>query len=222
AKFPDLHAGALAYACRCLIPLVQVPPRGVWGKTLQVTSTPIESWVGPSVVSSPPSIDVAVLRYLAAFGPASVADVMAWCRLTGLGEVVDRLRPRLRAFTDARGRELFDVDDGPRPDPDTPAPVRFLPEYDNVLLSHANRSRFGVGALARANVTFKGSVLVDGTVQAAWHVEHDKKSRRVALVVEHLPLGGGALGDVEAEAWAAVRFLHAGAAEHEVRMVAAA
>jgi hypothetical protein len=219
-EYPDLHAGALAYACRCLLPLVQVPPRGVWGKTLQVTSTPVEAWVGPSVVASPPSIDVAVLRYFAAFGPATVADVAAWCRLTGLGEVVDRLRPQLCTFADSRGRELFDVEDGPRPDADTPAPVRFLPEYDNLLLSHADRSRFGVGGFGGAAVTFKGSVLVDGTVQAVWHLEHDKKASSVALVVEHLPLPAAAAAEVEAEASAVVRFLHAGAAAHEVRLVA--
>ncbi len=140
-RFPDLHAAALAYACRCLLPLVQVPPRGVWGRTLQVTSTPLDAWVGRPLDPAP-SIDEVVLRYLAAFGPATPADAMAWSRLTGLREVFDRLRPRLRIFHDERGRELYDRPDAPRPGAEVPAPVRFLPEYDNLLLSHADRSRF--------------------------------------------------------------------------------
>ena len=125
-----------------------------------------------------------MLRYLAAFGPASVADVTTWCRLTGLREVVERLRPRLVTFRDERGRELFDLPDAPRPDPTTPAPVRFLPEYDNVLLSHDDRSRFvrpeDREALAHAWTIGHGSVLADGFVSAVWRLEPD------ALVVSHV------------------------------------
>ena len=140
-RFPDLDAAALAYACRCLLPLVQVPPRGVWGKRLQVTSTPLDTWVGAPLAAEP-SLDDVARRYLAAFGPATTADLTAWSRLTGLRAVMDRLRPSLRPFRDERGRDLLDLPDAPRPDPDVPAPVRYLPEYDNLLLSHADRRRF--------------------------------------------------------------------------------
>lgn len=170
-------------------PLVQVPPRGVWGKALQTTSTPLEARVGRPLDPAP-SIDRMVLRYLGAFGPATVTDVAAWSGLTGFGEVLERLRPRLRQFRSEHGRELFDLPDAPRPDPDTPAPVRILPEYDNLVLSHAQRWRFGSDEDRRfsgAVRPYKGCVLVDGRVRAIWHPEHDRSARRATLVIEHLP-----------------------------------
>jgi hypothetical protein len=217
-RFPELHAAALTYACRCLLPLVQVPPRGVWGRTLQVTLAPVDTWVGRPV-DEHPVLDDVVLRYFAAFGPAAVADVATWSRLTGLRAVVERVRPQLRAFRDERGRELLDLPDAPRPDPDTPAPVRVLPEYDNVLLSHADRSRFGRDedrkVLGSAGA-YKGTVLVDGLVRAVWHLEGS------TMVVEHAPLPRRSMPDVEAEVGRAVRFLRPDAAESDVRLVALA
>lgn len=101
ARFPDGPAPALAYAARCLLPLVQVPPRGVWGERGAVTLATAEAWIGPPKAPLP-TIDAVVLRSLGAFGPASVADVATWSCLTGLREVLERLRPRLRTPT-ARG-----------------------------------------------------------------------------------------------------------------------
>jgi hypothetical protein len=191
-EFPDLPSAALAYACRCKLPLVQVPPRGVWGKTLAVTSTPLDAWVGRSLVASDaPTLDDIAVRYLGAFGPATVADFASFTRLTGLRPVFERLRPQLVVVRDERGRELFDLPDAPRPAADVPAPVRFLPEYDNVLLSHADRSRFGPMAGERfvgPRGPYKGAVLVDGRVHGIFHPELDKAKGRATLVVEHAPL----------------------------------
>jgi hypothetical protein len=185
-RFPHLHAGALAYACRCYLALVQVPPRGVWGKTAQVTLAPLTSWVDAPLATQP-SIDDLVLRYLRVFGPATVADAAAWSRLTRFGEVFERLGDRLRRFTDERGRVLYDLPDLDLPDPDTPAPPRFLPEYDNLLLSHADRARFAEpGLFMETTGPIKGSVLVDGKVRAIWRTERD--ANKYAVVVEHARL----------------------------------
>jgi Winged helix DNA-binding domain len=175
-RFPQHEPGDLAYACRNLLAFVQVPPRGVWGRSSQVISTTAESWLGRPLERNP-SLDELVLRYFRAFGPASVADVATWSRLTGLREVVERLRPRLATFRDERGRELFDLPEAPRPDPETPAPARFLPEYDNVLLSHADRSRFisaeRRGVFSRVQGRIHGSVLSDGLGFGVWQRERD-------------------------------------------------
>jgi DNA glycosylase AlkZ-like len=220
-RFPRHDGAALAYACRCLLALVQVPPRGVWGRRAQVSSTTAESWLGRPLIADP-SIDDVVLRYLAAFGPATVADVATWSRLTGLREVIDRLRPRLRTFRDERGRELVDLPDAPRPDPDTPAPPRFLPEFDNVLLSHADRSRF-VSQEQRARLSgvagpLRGSVLHDGFLCGTWRIDRDPSSGAATLAVSHLEaLRKRATARLAAEGRRLLRFVAADAEAHEVR-----
>jgi hypothetical protein len=218
-KFPELPTAAIAYACRNYLPLVQIPPRGVWGKKLQVTSTPLDSWLDRPLRTDAP-IDQAVLRYLAAFGPALVADFATWSRLTGLREVFDRLRPRLRVFVDEKGRELFDLPNAPRPGPDLPVPVRFLPEYDNLLLSHADRGRFGADArrFASALDAFKGSVLVDGMVRAIWSSLLDPNTGVATATVHHLPLTDADAEAVSAEGRTAVAFWHPEAEEHCVEL----
>ena len=173
-RWPDLDAEAMAHAVSYLLPLVQIPPRGLWSRSGQATWTTLEAWLGrPLGRAAPP--DGAVLRYLAAFGPASTKDVAAWSGLTGVREITERLRRDLRTFRDENGVELFDLPDAPLADPDTPAPVRFLAQYDNVFLSHADRSRIGDPAdrsrLGFGDDRFFRLVLVSGFIRAVWRFE---------------------------------------------------
>ncbi len=174
ARWPDWSADTMAYAASYLVPNVQVTPRGVWGQGGKPALTTIESWLGRPLEESP-SIDDVVLRYLAAFGPATVMDIQAWCGLTKLREVVDRLAPKLRTFSNEKGRVLYDVPDAPLPDADTPAPPRFLPEYDNVLLSHDDRTRViddgRAVPLPPGNGARTGTLLVDGYFRGLWNLD---------------------------------------------------
>ena len=180
ARWPERDPTSLAYAIRYLEPLVQVPPRGIWGASGQATWTTVEAWLGRPVVSDT-APDQMVMRYLAAFGPATIKDVQAWCWLTRIGDVTERLRPHLRTFYDEDGNELLDLPGAPRPHPDTPAPPRFLPEYDNLLLSHADRTRI-IADEHRTRVFTKGAVLVDGFVRGTWTIK--QKRNTAALLVE--------------------------------------
>lgn len=217
---PEYDPAALAFACRNHLALVQVPPRGIWGRTGPVTLATAESWLGRPMAD--PSIDEVLLRYLGAFGPATVADMTTWSRLTGLREVVERLRPRLRAFRDESGRGLVDLPDAPRPEPDVPARPRFLPEFDNVLLSHADRSRFldaDQPELYGTGDPFHGSVLVDGTLRAVWRIDRVKTTGAATLVVTRLGrLTKRATSAVAAEGRRVLRFLAADADSHDVRV----
>ena len=170
-RWPEHDGEALAAAVHFLLPLVQVPPRGLWGKSGQARHTSLAAWLGkdPGTDTSP---DKLMVRYLRAFGPATVADARNWSRLSGLREVFARLRPRLRTFRDESGRELFDVPDGALPGPDIPAPPRFLPQYDNVFLGHEDRSRIVRDDFKRSpwiEGNF-GTVLVDGFIGALWKI----------------------------------------------------
>ncbi len=173
-RYPESDRNALANAVRAYVPLVQIPPRGLWGASGAAVHTTMEKRLGHAPVEEP-SVDRLVLRYLAAFGPASVMDVQAWSGLTRLGAVLIRLRPRLVTFSDEQGRELFDLPDAPRPDADAPAPVRFLPPFDNALLSHADRTRIIDDETRRAIATLNGMVpgalLVDGFYAGSWRTE---------------------------------------------------
>lgn len=184
-EWPDADPPSLSVAARCILHLVQVTPRGLWGRGGQVALTTTDVWFGDTVPAETADLDETVLRYLGAFGPASVKDMQTWCGLTHLREAFERLRPRLLVFQNERGTELFDLPDAPRPDEDTPAPPRFLPEFDNLLLSHADRTR--VVTPENRSRSWKGNqafsvFLLDGVLAGLWHLEETKE--RVTMAIE--------------------------------------
>ncbi|WP_067475656.1 winged helix DNA-binding domain-containing protein [Actinomadura hibisca] len=176
-RWPDVPGDLLIRAVRSGLALVQVPPRGIWGASGLARHTTVEQWLGRSV--EPCAAEEMLTRYLAAFGPATVRDAQHWWGVTRLGEVMERLAPGLVTFTDEHGRVLYDLPDAPRPGPDAPAPVRYVPEFDNLTLSHADRARivseehrkriFTVNGIIRA------TVLVDGFVHGMWKIERKRK-----------------------------------------------
>ncbi|MDQ0906658.1 hypothetical protein QFZ22_002643 [Streptomyces canus] len=225
AEWPDADPQALAIAARCKLPLVQVTPRGLWGRSGQVALTTAEHWLGRPTgptrteptptqptrtepAPTGPTPDATVLRYLAAFGPASVKDMQTWAGLTRLRDAFERLRPRLRIFRDENGVELFDLPEASRPAEGTPAPPRFLPEFDNLLLSHADRTRVVPkeywGRSWQGNQAYC-TFLVDGFLAGVWKLTQD------ALVVQPFDrLTKAQQKDVTAEGQRMLATLHPG------------
>jgi hypothetical protein len=213
-RFPGRDPLAMAYGVRYMVPLVFTTPRGIWGKGGPVALTTFEAWLGrePGPVIEPEAF---VLRYLAAFGPASPADMRAWSGLA-MRPAFERLRPRLKTFRDEKGAELFDLPRAPRPDPDTPAPVRLIPDYDNILLAHADRTRImptgkHLGMFS-SNGVMQGAVLVDGFVRAMWVPR--KSNLEISPFVR--PLTRAERAGIEEEAAGLMDFLAPGE-KHDVK-----
>ena len=191
-RWPACDADALAMGVRELVPLVQIPPRGLWHRGGVPTLATAETWLD-GVRHAEMPMALLVRRYLAAYGPATVLDAQTFTGLTGLGEVFERLRPELRIFRDEAGSELFDLPDAPRPTGRTRAPARFLPEFDNILLSHARRDRIlpeGTMSMLSLGNGLRPAFLVNGFVAGTWKLHATRRSTTLeAKPFEHLSVG---------------------------------
>jgi hypothetical protein len=221
AAYPHVDERALGFTVRMYLPLVMVPTEHRWGFPSVARFTPAEGWLGrsPDGGGGPEAM---VLRYLAAFGPASVADAQAWSGLPALKEVVQELE--LERFTDERGRTLYDLPDAPRPDEDTPAPARFLPEFDNLVLAHDDRTRVIAdehrGAVATKNLRIRATFTVDGFVAGTWEVQR-KRTAATLVLTPFAPVPAAALDALAGEGKDLLRFTDDDAETHDVRLAPA-
>jgi hypothetical protein len=217
-RWPDNDPMSLANAATFLVPVVQIPPRGLWRRTGAPVWADARSWLGGELSTRSDALDQLVLRYLAAFGPATVADIRTWSGLTRLHEVTGRLD--LGRYEGEDGATLWDLPGLSLPDPDVPAPPRFLPEYDNLLLSHADRSRViphrRAVPLPPGNGATTGTVLIDGEWNAGWKLTRDKESALVT-VSPYVKLTAPVRDAVTAEALSMLAFLAPDHA-HDVRI----
>ncbi|MFI7337367.1 winged helix DNA-binding domain-containing protein [Streptomyces sp. NPDC050085] len=182
-EWPDADPQALTIAARACLPLVQATPRGLWRRSGAVRLTTAEHWLGRPAEETP-TADATILRYLGAFGPASVKDFQQWSGLTRTKDAFERLRPRLVTFRDEHGVELFDLPDAPRPDEDVPAPPRLLAEFDNLLLSHADRTRLvretDRGLNWQVNTVYL-TFLIDGMLAGLWTLKETDSGSTLTL-----------------------------------------
>ena len=219
-KYPKGDERAMAYAIRTSLPLVQVPTDARWGFPASPDFALADGWLGKTVRTTDAPAPVLVRRYLAGFGPATPADAQLWSGLPALREIFESLRPTLVTFRDVKKRELFDLPDAPRPVADSPAPVRFLPEFDNLVLSHADRTRVLADEhrprVVLKNLQVRATFLVDGFVAGTWKI--DRKKNAATLVVEPFrPLARKTVAELEAEGDRLLDFTDDDAEERDVR-----
>jgi hypothetical protein len=220
-RWPEQDVGVMRYSIRTRIPLVQVPISDGWSFSTKPEFTLAESWLGQTIAPEDRLPELAK-RYLAGFGPASVTDMQTWLGMPKLKELFEKLKPELQVYRDEGRRELFDLPDGSLPDGETPAPVRFLPEFDNLLLSHSNRTRV-IAKEHHAKVYLPGlrvaaTILIDGFVSGVWKVE--KPKGEATLVIEPFnKLAGKERAAIVEEGEQLIRFIESQAKSFAVRFM---
>lgn len=217
--FPKGDERLMAYTVRMHLPLVMVPDDSRWCYPPNSAFAVAETYLGRKLKVSDKPHDLA-LRYLAAFGPATAKDFERWSGLTGGRALFDELRPKLVTF--AGKRELFDLPEAPRPEEEVEAPVRFLPEFDNLLLAHDDRARIISAAhqprVATKNLRILATFLVDGFVAGTWTFGRKSKSATLTLT-PFLKLDKRTRKELEEEGEKLVRFAEEDAGTFAVKWV---
>ncbi|MBF6196207.1 winged helix DNA-binding domain-containing protein [Nocardia implantans] len=206
--YPDRDPGAVVQTWLYQLPVLQTPPRGKWKDNSRPVWSRVEPWLGTPLDPAYPLAEL-IFRYLRAFGPASTMDMQTWSKLLGMKQAVAELGDRVRAYTDERGRTLYDVADGELADPDVPAPVRLLGWYDNAVLSHRDRTRIvpdGAAPPLRAFAAQVSPVLVDGFLAGMYKVFTNASAARLRISPTR-KWTAAERADVEAEAHALLGFL---------------
>lgn len=220
AAFPRADERSLGAVVRLRLPLVMVPTDDRWGFPRESRFALAARWLDEPL-SEDGEPDALVRRHLGAFGPATAADVQTWSGLKGLKAVMERLRPELVTFRDERGRELFDLPDAPRPGADVPAPPRFLPDFDSLILAHADRTRViddeHRPLVATKNLRIRATFLVDGRVRGTWTVERRGKQATL-LVAPFSRLAKREAAELAEEGEALLRFLEEDAGGWDVKV----
>lgn len=204
------------------VELVRVPPSGTWERRRADLYATAEAWLGPPDVEEAAALDLLLRRYLGGFGPASLADAAIWA-----GVNVSTLRPsaerlRLRTFQDDQGKELLDLPRAPLPAEDSPAPVRFVPTWDAVLLVHARRTqilpeRFRSVVFDTKTPHSFPTFTVDGAVAGSWRVERTKAKATLELSPFE-PLPRAARAELRDEGERLVRWHEPDATSYAVRL----
>jgi hypothetical protein len=219
-KFPKADVRAMAYATRMQLPLLQVPTETPWGFPTQADFITADAWLGAAKKGGRGTAEDLVLRYLAAYGPATAADAQAWSGVPALRPIFEALRPRLVTFRGERGGELFDLPDAPRPAEDTPAPVRLLPEWDNAIVGRADARLLPPqhrSSVFQPGLRVLPTVLVDGVVVGTWKVER-RRATASLIVSLFASQPARARREIEAEAHALLRFAEPDADPRHVKV----
>ena len=207
-RYPRQDKQAMAYAVRSYLPLVQVPPSGTWGVGTRATYTTAQSWLG---AAQPAALPALFQRYLAAFGPATVMDFQTWCGMTSLKASLAPALKSLVSYRSEDGAQLVDLPDLPLLPADCAAPVRFLPEYDNILIAHKSRARILPDAYRKKVFVSAGrvlgSVLIDGFVGGTWKARSENK-RALLTITLFQPASSAVRDEIAAEGMRLLRFIN--------------
>jgi hypothetical protein len=224
-RFPDVDHRALGYAVRTLLPLVMLPSEADrWGFPRVSAFALAGEWLDEPLAAQ--GAEALVTRYLGAFGPATAKDVQTWSGVGGMKAVLDAMRDRLEVFTEEGGRrELFDLPDAPRPGADVPAPARLLPEFDNLVLAHDDRTRLIADEhrplVTTKNLRVKATFLLDGAVRGTWSIEVKRKLATLVLAPFDA-LSKPEREQLEPEAQALLRFAEPDAKGWDLKLAGAA